>query len=177
MIKSRLSRTGLGLAAVLVGSAAYAADPATFSTKSGLEKCMRAALAAKPGEVVKLEAKVEKGAPVYEFDIVGADGRAWDVECNANTGKVTEIEEEVANADAVSFKARAKVSEADARKVALEKYPGEIVETEYEIESDGSASYEFDIRAKDGKEWKVEVDASSGKIVEANREYFQVGRE
>jgi uncharacterized membrane protein YkoI len=69
------------------------------------------------------------------------------------------------------------VSEADARKIALDKYPGEIVEVEYEIEPDGAASYEFDIRSKDGKEMKVEVDATTGKIVEANPEHFQVGKE
>lgn len=173
---TRPAAIGIAGVALFTATAALAADPA-FKPKAGLERCLQAALAAKPGQVVKLEAKVEKGVPVYEFDIVAADGRSWDVECNANTGKVTEIEEEVAGADAASFKARAKVSEADARKVALDAYPGEIVETEYEVESDGSASYEFDIRTKDGKEWKVEVDAATGKIVEANREVFQVGKE
>jgi uncharacterized membrane protein YkoI len=177
MLKPSVSCVALGIAAVLVGGAASAAEPIAFTSKVGLEKCLLAALAAKPGQVVKLEAKLEKGAPVYEFDIVGADGRAWDVECNANTGKITEIEEEVANADAAAFKAKVKVNEADARKIALDAYPGEIIETEYEIESDGAASYEFDIRTKDGKEWKVEVDATTGKIVEANREYFQIGKE
>jgi uncharacterized membrane protein YkoI len=164
-------------ASALALASAHAAGPSNFKPKAGLEKCLKAALAAKPGQVVKVEAKTEKGIPVYEFDIVGADGKAWDVECNGNTAKITEIEQEVASADDPAFKAKAKVSEADARKIALEKYPGEIVEVEYEIESDGAASYEFDIRTKDGKEWKVEVDAMTGKIVEANREHFQIGKE
>ena len=156
---------------------AHAADSKTFAPKAGFEKSLKAALAAKPGQVIKVEAKTEKGVPVYEFDIVGADGKAWDVEVNGNTAKVTEIEQEVANADDPLFKAKLKVSEADARKIALDKYPGEIVEVEYEIESDGAASYEFDIKTKDGKEWKVEVDATTGKIVEANPEHFQIGKE
>ena len=158
-------------------SSAHAADTKGFHPKAGLEKCMKATLATKSGQIVKLEAKTEKGVPVYEFDIVGADGKAWDIECNANTAKITEIEQEVANADDPLFKAKLKVGEADARKTALDKYPGEIVETEYEIESDGAASYEFDIKTKDGKEWKVEVDATTGKIVEANPEYYQIGKE
>jgi uncharacterized membrane protein YkoI len=165
----------LTTAAALVTLPAQAAD--TFKPKAGFEKCLKASLAAKPGEVVKVEAKTEKGVPVYEFDIVGPDGKAWDVECDGNTGKITEIEQEVANADDAPFKAKAKVSEADARKIALDKHPGEIVEVEYEIEPDGAASYEFDIRSKDGKEMKVEVDATTGKIVEANPEHFQVGKE
>ena len=164
-------------AGALVVSGAQAADQQSFKPKVRLEKCMAAALAAKPGEVIKVEAKTEKGVPVYEFDIVGPDGKAWDVECNANTAKITEIEQEVRNAEDPLFKARAKVTEADARKIALDKYPGEIVEIEYEIEADGAASYEFDINTKDGKQWKVEVDATTGKIVEANPEYFQIGKE
>jgi uncharacterized membrane protein YkoI len=164
-------------AGTLAVASAQAADPAGFAPKAGFEKSLKAALAAKPGQVIKVEAKTEKGVPVYEFDIVGADGKAWDVEVNGNTAKVTEIEQEVANADDPLFKAKLKVSEADARKIALDKYPGEIVEVEYEIEADGAASYEFDIKTKDGKEWKVEVDATTGKIVEANPEHFQVGKE
>jgi uncharacterized membrane protein YkoI len=164
-------------AGALACAPAHAADPSDFKPKAGFEKCLKAALAAKPGQVIKVEAKTEKGVPVYEFDIVGADGRAWDVECDGNTAKITEIEQEVASADDPLFKAKLKVSEADARKIALDKYPGEIIEVEYEIEPDGAASYEFDIKTQGGKEWKVEVDATTGKIVEANIEHFQVGKE
>lgn len=157
--------------------AAQAADTQSFKPKAGFEKCLKAALAVKPGEVIKVEAKTEKGVPVYEFDIVGPDGKAWDVECDGNTAKIVEIEQEVASAEDPTFKAKVKVSEADARKIALDKYPGEIIEVEYEIEPDGAASYEFDIKTKDGKEMKVEVDATTGKIVEANLEHFQIGKE
>ena len=145
-------------------------------TKVSLEAAQQAALAARPGKVVKVELKREKGQLTYEFDIEG-DGKAWDVEVNANTGKVHEIEQEVASADDPLFKAKVKVGLEDAQKIALKKYPGTIRETEYEIESDGKASYEFDIVLKNGKEMKVEVDATSGKIVEANEEVWQSGDE
>jgi uncharacterized membrane protein YkoI len=114
---------------------------------------------------------------VYEFDIESLDGRAWDIECDANTGKIIEVEEEVASAADPKFAAKAKVSEEQARRIALQRYPGEIVEVEYEIEPDGKASYEFDIPTAGGRQRKVEVDATTGEIVEDNEEIYQIGQE
>ena len=154
-----------------------AADFKMPKTKVGMETCLKAALAKQPGTVVKLEFKIERGVPIYEFDIESKDGKAWDIECDANTGKITEVEQEVRNVDDPAFKAKMKINEAEARKIALKAYPGEIKEVEYEIEENGDASYEFDIVTKDGKEMKVEVDASTGKIVEVSEEIYQIGRE
>jgi len=146
-------------------------------TKVGIQQCVKAALKEHDGKVVKVDFKTEKNEPVYEFDIESADGKAWDIECSGKTGKVIEIEQEVKDAEDGLFKAKVKVSEADARKTALAAHPGDITEVEFEIEPDGAASYEFDIVDKDGKENKVEVDATSGKIVEDNEETFQIGHE
>lgn len=153
-----------------------AAETAFPKSKAGFEASLSAALKEKPGTVAKVEYKLENNVPVYEFDIQSPDGKAWDVEVSSKTGKVTEVEEEVANADAPAFKEKLKVTEADAKKTALAAFPGEVIETEYEIESDGAASYEFDIKTKDG-EVKVEVDAASGKIVEHSTEIYQIGKE
>ncbi len=152
------------------------ADDVLPKTKVSLEQCEKVVLANYPGKILKVELKRERGVPVFEFDVQGTD-KAWDIECSARTGKITEVEEEVANGDAPAFKTKTKVSLEDAQKIALKKYPGQIVETEYEIESNGAASYEFDIKTKAGKEMKVEVDATSGKIVEANEEIWQRGTE
>lgn len=141
-----------------------------------LGKCVKAALAAHAGTIVKVEFKTEKKMGVYEFDIESADGTAWDIECDAKSGKVTEVEQEV-NAEHPKFKALAKVSEAEAKATALAAHPGTVVETEYELESDGKASYEFDIKEADGDEYKVEVDATTGKIVETSYEAYQIGKE
>lgn len=146
-------------------------------TKVPLEQCVAAAQKVHAGKVVKMEMKVERGEPVYEFDIESPDGRAWDIECSARTGKIIEVEEEVADASAPGFAVKVKVDEATARKTALARHPGEIVEVEYEIEPDGKASYEFDILLADGRERKVEVDATSGEIVEDNEEFYQIGEE
>ena len=146
-------------------------------TKVPLEQCMAAATKAKPGTVVKVEMKMERNVPTYEFDIESGDGKAWDIECDGNTGKITEIEEEVPDASHAKFAAKMKVTLEEARKTVLEKYKGEITEIEYEIEENGAASYEIDVLLPDGNERKVEVDATTGKIVEDNLEINQIGKE
>lgn len=161
--------------ALACGGLAQAAD--FPKTKVGLEKCMAAATQAKPGTVVKVEMKMERKVPTYEFDIESADGKAWDVECSGNTGKITEIEEEVKDATDPKFAGKMKITLDEARKVVTDKYKGEITEIEYEIESNGDASYEIDIQLADGNERKVEVDATTGKIVEDNLELKQIGKE
>ena len=156
-----------------VSSFTFAAD----SNPHQFEKCMVSALEERPGDIIKVEFKNEEGGHFYEFDIKGHDGSDWDVECNAHRGLVSEVEREVDNVNHPLFKAKAKVSEADARKTALAVYPGEITEVEYEIEPNGAASYEFDIDTTLNQEIKVEVDAATGEIVEANREMWQIGLE
>ena len=173
----RLTLGSTLVAAALFTNAAFADHETIKPHKSdSLGKCVKAALSAHEGKIVKLEFKSENKSPVYEFDVESADGTAWDIECNAKTGKITEIEEEV-KADNPKFKALAKVSEADAQATALKAHPGKVVETEYELEPDGKASYEFDILEADGEEIKVEVDATTGKIVEHSYEVYQIGQE
>ena len=43
----------------------------------------------------RLEAEIENGKPIYEFDIKGKDGKEWEVEVDAVTGKIVETEEEI----------------------------------------------------------------------------------
>lgn len=159
------------VASLFVAPAAFAAhgDP--------LEACLKAALAKHPGKVISLEAEIENGKRIYEFDIKGNDGKEWEVECDAKTAKVTEEEQEVADANDAAFKAKAKITQEDAKKTALAAHPGEVVESEFSLESDGNPSYEFDIKTKDGKEIEVEVDAVTGKILETEEELYQIGEE
>lgn len=165
------------MALALEAPASWATELKLPTTKVSLETCMQAALATHTGTIVKVERTVEKGRPLYEFDIESQDGKAWDITCDANTGQIIEIEQEVRSPADPLFKAKMKISEAEARKIALATYPGEIIEVEYEIEPTGDASYEFDIRTTGGKEMKVEVDAATGKIVEAREELYQIGKE
>ena len=162
--------------AVLMAASTFAV--ADTHNPHKFEKCMASALTERPGDIVKVEFKNEDGGHFYEFDIQGVDGSSWDVECNAHRGLVSEVEREVDSVNHPLFKAKAKVSEQEARKTALAIYPGVITEVEYEIEFDGAATYEFDIDTNiAGHEMKVEVDATTGEIVEANRELWQIGLE
>ncbi|MDO9104627.1 MAG: PepSY domain-containing protein [Methylovulum sp.] len=147
-------------------------------TKVPMETCLKLAQAKKPGNTVKLEFKEERGTPIYEFNIVGNDGKEWEIECDANQGVLTEEEQEVSSTDDPLFKAKLKINEEEAKKIAIKAHPGEVTEIEYEIEANGDASYEFDIKTGDGKEVKLEIDAGTGKIVENNEvEIYQIGKE
>ena len=146
-------------------------------TKVSFEKCLNAALKIHAGEVETMEMEISDGKPQYEFDIRSTDGKEYEVEVSALTGKVIEEELEVANANDPAFKTKAKVSEADAEKAALAAFPGSVIEKEYSVEADGNPSYEFDIKTTDGKEIEVEVDAVSGKVLEHELEVYQIGKE
>jgi uncharacterized membrane protein YkoI len=147
-------------------------------TKVTMESCMKAAQGKRAGDIIKLEFKSERGVPTYEFEIKDKDGKSWELECDANKGRITEEEQEVENSDDPIFKAKAKLDENQAKEIALKAHPGNVIEVEYEIESNGEASYEFDIATADRGEVKLEVDAASGKIVEDNeQELYQIGQE
>jgi len=160
---------------ILIAATALAFAPLAAQAHDEIVACTNAVLKAYPGTVVKLEVKTENKATVYEFDVQKADGSAWDIECDAATAKVSEVEQEVSPTDA-KWTSKVKVSEADAKATALKAFPGTVVETEYEIEANGALSYEFDIKGNDGKEYKVEVDAVTGKVVESSVEMAQIGQ-
>ncbi len=170
----------VALATAFGANLAYAAGTVPHDTKHSfngkMEVCMGAALAMHPGEVYKLRAEIEQGKMQYEFKIKGNDGKLWEVECDAKTGKVVEWEQNFASADAPEFKAIAKITTDEAKKLVLAVKPGEVTRTEFSLESDGSASYEFDIKAADGRVWEVEVDAVTGKLgEEPEEEIYQIG--
>jgi uncharacterized membrane protein YkoI len=172
----KISRVFLAGVAITICVPAIA-DIKMPKTKVSMETCMKAALAKHEGEVTKLELKVEKNVPTYEVEILAQDGKSWELECDANSGKITEEEQEVSNADDPLFKAKAKITLDQAKEIALKAAAGEVVEVEYEIESNGDASYEFDIKTDKG-EVKLEVDATTGKITEEKQtEIYQIGKE
>ncbi|MCG3200855.1 MAG: hypothetical protein NFCOHLIN_00717 [Gammaproteobacteria bacterium] len=141
------------------------------------EDCLGVALEHKAGRVIKVEFKTVDARKAYEFDIMDSDGKAWDVECDADAATIVSVEREVDSVADPLFAAQAKISESQARRILTQQYPGEIEEVEYEIEESGSASYEFDIAAGDGTQTKVEIDAATGEIIEADHELWQVGFE
>jgi uncharacterized membrane protein YkoI len=161
---------------LMISPVTNAADDYAYGNKH-FENCLAVVMKTKPGAVIKVEMKIENDMSVYEFDIRDEENQDWDVECDADTAKVIEIEEETFGTQHPKFLKYMKISLEEAKTVALSKYPGEIIEIEYEIEEDGVAVYEFDINTDDGKEIKVEIDAASGNIHEETLEIWQIGYE
>lgn len=141
-----------------------------------LDACIASVQKEKPGVLRKLEKLNVSGKAFYELEVKDSAGQEWEFMCDAK-GKITERESEVKNADAPAFKAKMKVSEADAKATALKAYPGTIKEIEYEIEANGDGSYEIDIVSNKGVETKIEVDAVTGKIIETSTETWEIGEE
>jgi len=139
-----------------------------------LEQCLQAALDVFGGQALNVEYKFEEGDPIYDFDILGADGIRWEVEVNAENAMIWEIEREVEKSDPL-FARQVQISEEDAVQIARSIFPGEVESIEYGIEHDGSAAYEIDIILGSGGEMNVEVDATTGKITEANPELWEIG--
>lgn len=149
----------------------------TIKTTVGPDTCLKVALAIQDGAVVKMELKKEHGISIYEIEIAGKDNN-MEFECDVNTGKITEQEQEVRSPNDPQFKSKARIGVQDAAHIALTAHPGRVLETEFEIEANGEASYEFDIQTNSGKKVKLEVDAASGKIVEDDEEeIYQIGLE
>ncbi|MBL26453.1 MAG: peptidase [Rhodospirillaceae bacterium] len=174
----RYSTTVAAIALVVGVGSAQARDVDEIGRKMvRMETCLAAALEVRPGEARKLEFKSEEGIPVYEFDILNGDGVTWNVECDATTGLVSEMEREV-SVDDPMFTAKMKIDEATAKQTVLDIYPGASIEAhEYVIEQDGSAAYEFDVSMPKGREMKIEVDATTGEVTESNFELWEIGSE
>lgn len=144
-------------------------------TNVSMETCLSAALELHPGKVKELEMSLEDGAPHYEFEIITDDGRETEVECDATTGKIVEVEWENENMDVDAFLDVAKVSPARARTIALQRVPGRIVKMDLEATSTGALSYEFEVITSDGKEVDVEVDAMTGVVTEIETDVYEIG--
>ncbi|MGE3773819.1 MAG: PepSY domain-containing protein [Gammaproteobacteria bacterium] len=144
----------------------------------GLEACLEAVSAVKPGNFVKVEylSLTDEGKAAYEVEVRDRAGREWEFECSARGAQLLEMEQETEAGDA-AFTSKAKVDLETAKATATALYPGKVEEIEYEIEADGTPVYEFDIADDGGPEYKVEVDAVSGEIVEVQIEAWEIGEE
>ncbi len=148
-----------------------------YATDKGIEKCIASIQKQKQGDLIKLEKLNSAGKAIYEFELRDANGFEWEFMCDVNSGKIFEIESEVSSADSIAFKRKMRVTEDDAKAIALKAYPGVIQEVEYEIENNGDPTYEFDIVNRKGVETKVEVNAITGKIIEVSIEEWEIGLE
>lgn len=55
--------------------------------------CIKAALAAKPGNITELEVKTERNKTVCEVELIASDGKKFEVYVDVASGKVMRIED------------------------------------------------------------------------------------
>ena len=176
------------------GFSALANDNETvLQTKVTKEQARKIALERVKGEIVDEEYEKEKGKMVYGFEIKQADGTVMEVKVDEMTGKIIYVGKDDGDADendgddddddvamnsgngeeseqneAMLMK-QAKITKAEAEKIALKKAPGTVEEGELEMEN-GKLVYSFDIRNTKGTITEVQVDAKDGKIVSVEEE-------
>lgn len=186
----------LSLAMAAAGVGAVALQPAQARDafrSSPFHRCTVAALAVKPGQVVKAEQTTYEGRQAYEIDIVGNDGTRWELTCDLTTIKIVNVQADTGDNDRPTATPSAvtgqqgggqpapegpgvqvitpqpifKVSEAQAKQIALRQYPGELTEVVYEF-ANGRPGYEIHIRSARGTRIEVEVDGITGEVIEVS---------
>ncbi len=163
-----------GMALSLGGGAALAQSSMPLHQGSiTLEHCLQMTLRTIKGTPLIVEYKTEDGTPQYEFEVRDAKGGIWNVECDATTGHIIEIEQHV-SIDHPLFAKSAKLSLEEAQAIALAHMPGIVERYEILLDQDGPA-YEFDIQSDVGREFKVEIDAASGAVTSISPEYWEIG--
>lgn len=142
---------------------------------SDVDLCVKAAMKKHPGHIVSMESEIENDRLIYEFDIVSKSGHEIEIECDAKKHTLHDFETELPKGD-MKFADAAKLSEDEAKKIALTKVAGKVVDTEYAMENNIPA-YEFDILASDGYEYEIEVNALTGEITEVEKELYDIGQD
>jgi uncharacterized membrane protein YkoI len=167
------------MAAMMLSSLAKA-EPITIPPmRHTMEQCMNAVLAARAGSVTGLELEVENGVPVYEFKLKDDADREWEVVCNAMTGQVVEVSQELDDSPELdaAFKAAAKVDEATAQSIAVGAHPGKVEKIDREMDPIHGAIYEIAIRTAEGKEREVEVSAVNGLVLKFEEKIYEIGED
>lgn len=163
----------------LAVAAALAALPAEARRHGGatpFHRCVNAALKQKPGTVIQVEQETKDGNPVYEIDIASKDGTKWELTCDLATMKIVKVEQEdydekdekkpATSAASAPSAPVFKITEQQAREIALKQYGGEVTRVMYEYDDGGRSIYEVHIRSPRGTRIEVEVDGRSGEVLE-----------
>lgn len=95
-MNKKLIATGLVASVLTTGGITGVAwaETKTGSPALTATQAIKIALAEVPGEVQEAELETEDGSQVYEIEILNAEGVEMEVEINAETGMILEIEVE-----------------------------------------------------------------------------------
>lgn len=154
------------LAGLLSAGGSASADEVSFPrTPYPLEHCLEKVLGALPSTILSVEREVKMGVPYFEFEVrTRADRTRWEVECNADTGEITQIERDVPPDDP-AFASIALLPQGEAVRIALAHVHGTPKGVEHEVSPDGRAWYEITVEGVDGVTREVMVDAKSGAVL------------
>ncbi|MGD6793270.1 PepSY domain-containing protein [Metabacillus indicus] len=161
---------GLGSQFITPGDKAQAEKTAEEQNlKISYERAKEIVLKEKKGSISEMELEQQADGWVYEAE-VKSKGKEYDFTINADTGEVTEMNEDDDSSDNGKINQdRVKVTMEEAKKLALKEVKGEVTEAELESD-DGQAVYKFEIMAEDGREAEVEISAESGEMVKTEWE-------
>ncbi|MEC3883913.1 PepSY domain-containing protein [Halobacillus sp. HZG1] len=112
----------------------------------------------------KVEKDKEDGVSVYEFEGQTEDGKEAEVEVDANTGEVLQVERGDDDSNETSAEDM-KVTEEEAEKAAKEEASGSEMKN-MEIE-DGHYEFEFQ---DDSFEYEITVDGQTGEVTDSQKE-------
>ena len=62
----------------------------TEAHNKNMNTCVAKALEKHPGALMEVELEKEDGRWVFDIDVQGKDGKAWDVECDINSAEIVE---------------------------------------------------------------------------------------
>ncbi|HZG14225.1 MAG TPA: PepSY domain-containing protein [Candidatus Bathyarchaeia archaeon] len=122
------------------------------------EKAKQLALGVRQGLITELKLDIEGGALVYQVEIVH-NGYDQDVYVDAQNGQVWRENDPLRKQQLV------KISEEEAKKIALSKLGGTIVDFELD-EDDGRYVYSMEIRTNNRQEAEIEISATTGEVLD-----------
>ncbi|HJL39896.1 MAG TPA: PepSY domain-containing protein [Myxococcales bacterium LLY-WYZ-16_1] len=158
--------TILGVAACGSGSGMDPSESGLFGTAAGAlnrEEAEKTAASLLNGRVLASENALERGAEVYEVDVLLPSGAVVEVEIEVATGRVVELECENPQPDDDVDVGSGLLTLQQALDVALGTTDDQVVEWEIERDEDDDGwEWEFVLRTNDGSEIEVEIDAETG---------------
>jgi len=140
----------------------------------GFEAAKKIALDLVNGQIIKFEFDDDDNDSKYEIEII-YEGREYEIEIDAYTGKVIEFEKEDEDEDDEddydSSISRKVIGAEAAKKIALDLVNGQIIKFEFD-DDDHDSKYEIEI-IFDGLEYEIEIDAYTGKVLEFEKEEIE----
>lgn len=146
-----------------------------------LDEAEKIALKEVDGEVLKAGKDKDDGITYYDFTIV-TDTEKYEVEVNAENGKVLKVEKDddyvPANSNTTdqtnqnNTQNTTQITAEKAQEIAMNKVgTGTLIKCELDFDDD-TQKYKYEVEIKDGRvEYDLEIDATSGDIIKFEQDH------